>query len=110
MESGSQRYSCKYSFVFILKVSVIYHEALVSFQILQIYSTSVCRRSSLHNVSDLFIMGGALVLESLTLLHWCEKNGYGPLGITGISMGGFVSTTHKMSYLWLLGKILILSK
>ena len=49
----------------------------------------------MHNVSDLFIMGGALVLESLTLLHWCEKNGFGPLGITGISMGGFVSTSHN---------------
>ena len=49
----------------------------------------------MHNVSDLFIMGGALILESLTLLHWCEKNGYGPLGITGISMGGFVSIVHK---------------
>lgn len=48
------------------------------------------RRSSLHNVSDLFVMGGALVLESLALFHWCERNGYGPLGITGISMGGFV--------------------
>lgn len=48
------------------------------------------RRSSLHNVSDLFVMGGALVLESLVLFHWCERHGYGPLGITGISMGGHV--------------------
>ena len=48
------------------------------------------RRSSLHNVSDLFVMGGALVLESLVLFHWCERQGYGPLGITGISMGGHV--------------------
>ena len=50
-----------------------------------------CRRSSLHNVSDLFVMGGALVLESMALLHWCERQGYGPLGLTGISMGGHVS-------------------
>jgi len=35
-------------------------------------------------------MGGALVLESLVLFHWCERQGYGPLGITGISMGGHV--------------------
>ena len=49
------------------------------------------RRSSLHNVSDLFVMGGALVLESLALLHWCERQGLGPLGITGVSMGGHVS-------------------
>ncbi|GFS17688.1 protein ABHD18 [Elysia marginata] len=45
-------------------------------------------RSSLHNVSDLFVMGGALVLESMALLHWCEREGWGPLGISGISMGG----------------------
>ncbi|XP_030419980.1 protein ABHD18 isoform X3 [Gopherus evgoodei] len=46
------------------------------------------RRSSLKNVSDLFVMGGALVLESAALLHWLEREGYGPLGMTGISMGG----------------------
>lgn len=49
-------------------------------------------RSSLHNVSDLFVMGGALVLESLVLFHWCERRGYGPLGITGISMGGHMAS------------------
>lgn len=49
------------------------------------------RRSSLKNVSDLFVMGGALVLESAALLHWLEREGYGPLGMTGISMGGHVS-------------------
>ena len=49
------------------------------------------RRSSLRNVSDLFLMGGCLVLESLAILHWCEREGFGPLGITGISMGGHVS-------------------
>ena len=49
-------------------------------------------RSSLRNVSDLFVMGGALVLESMALFHWCERQGYGPLGITGISMGGHVSS------------------
>nr|XP_028600296.1 protein ABHD18 isoform X2 [Podarcis muralis] len=45
-------------------------------------------RSCLKNVSDLFVMGGALVLESAVLLHWLEREGYGPLGMTGISMGG----------------------
>ncbi|OXB59140.1 hypothetical protein ASZ78_006687, partial [Callipepla squamata] len=49
------------------------------------------RRSCLKNVSDLFVMGGALVLESAALLHWLEREGYGPLGMTGISMGGHVS-------------------
>ena len=58
------------------------------------------RRSSLHNVSDLFVMGGGLVLESLVLFHWCERQGYGPLGITGISMGGHVSC------FWLLSSIM----
>ncbi|KAJ1217034.1 hypothetical protein NDU88_004630 [Pleurodeles waltl] len=49
-------------------------------------------RSSLKNVSDLFVMGGALVLESAALLHWLEREGYGPLGLTGISMGGHMAS------------------
>ncbi|XP_041053418.1 protein ABHD18 isoform X1 [Carcharodon carcharias] len=49
-------------------------------------------RSSLRNVSDLFVMGGALVLESAALLHWLERGGYGPLGMTGISMGGHMAS------------------
>ena len=36
-------------------------------------------------------MGGCLVLESLVIFHWCERHGLGPLGITGMSMGGHVS-------------------
>ncbi|XP_055609065.1 protein ABHD18-like [Uranotaenia lowii] len=50
------------------------------------------RASSLHNVSDIFVMGGCLVLESLVLLNWCERNGLGPLGITGLSMGGHMAS------------------
>ncbi|XP_040186683.1 protein ABHD18 isoform X1 [Rana temporaria] len=49
-------------------------------------------RSSLKNVSDLFVMGAALVLESAALLHWLEREGYGPLGMTGISMGGHMAS------------------
>ncbi|XP_064306553.1 protein ABHD18 isoform X4 [Phalacrocorax carbo] len=49
-------------------------------------------RSCLKNVSDLFVMGGALVLESAVLLHWLEREGYGPLGMTGISMGGHMAS------------------
>ncbi|XP_064481317.1 protein ABHD18-like isoform X2 [Ornithodoros turicata] len=49
-------------------------------------------RSNLHCVSDIFVMGGCLVLESLALLHWCEREGFGPLGITGISMGGHMAS------------------
>lgn len=62
------------------------------------------RRSSLLNVSDLFVMGGCLVLESLVLLNWAESLGFKPLGLTGISMGGHVSiknfrktTNNKLS-------------
>lgn len=36
-------------------------------------------------------MGGCLILEALVLLHWCEKMGFGPLGVSGLSMGGHVS-------------------
>ncbi|XP_076147944.1 protein ABHD18 [Alosa pseudoharengus] len=49
-------------------------------------------RSSLKNVSDLFVMGGALILESAVLLHWLEREGYWPLGMTGISMGGHMAS------------------
>jgi len=41
-------------------------------------------------------MGGSLVLESIVLLHWCKRMGYGPLGITGISLGGHVSVMHSI--------------
>ncbi|XP_036914452.1 protein ABHD18 isoform X3 [Sturnira hondurensis] len=56
------------------------------------------RRSSLKNVSDLFVMGGALVLESAALLHWLEREGYGPLGMTGISMGGHMASLAVSSW------------
>ncbi|XP_061109264.1 protein ABHD18 isoform X2 [Conger conger] len=49
-------------------------------------------RSCLKNVSDLFVMGGALILESAVLLHWLEREGYWPLGMTGISMGGHMAS------------------
>ncbi|KAL3289753.1 hypothetical protein HHI36_023148 [Cryptolaemus montrouzieri] len=49
-------------------------------------------RSSLQYVSDIFIMGGCLVLESIVLLNWCAQLGFGPLGVTGISMGGHMAS------------------
>lgn len=49
-------------------------------------------RSCLKNVSDLLVMGGALILESTVLLHWLEREGYWPLGMTGISMGGYMAS------------------
>ncbi|EZA47142.1 hypothetical protein X777_16607 [Ooceraea biroi] len=50
------------------------------------------KRSSLHNVCDIFIMGGCLIMESIILLNWCEQQGFGPLGITGLSMGGHMAS------------------
>lgn len=35
-------------------------------------------------------MGGCLVMEALVLMRWCEKMGYGPFVMTGLSMGGHV--------------------
>ncbi|CAH8553770.1 unnamed protein product [Schistosoma bovis] len=48
--------------------------------------------SSLNFVSDLFVMGGALIMECSALLEWCERNGYGPFALHGISMGGYMSS------------------
>lgn len=42
--------------------------------------------SCLLNVEDLFIMGGCLVLENLVLFNYLERNGYGPLGVTGTNL------------------------
>ncbi|CAL7945289.1 unnamed protein product [Xylocopa violacea] len=49
-------------------------------------------RSCLHNVCDIFVMGGCLIMESIVLLNWCEKQGFGPLGLTGLSMGGHMAS------------------
>lgn len=38
--------------------------------------------------------------ESVVLMKWCEKNGFGPFVLTGLSMGGHVLTPlslHKHS-------------
>ena len=48
-------------------------------------------RSQLNHVSDLFVMGLALICECLVLLNWLEGEGLGPVGLTGVSMGGHVS-------------------
>lgn len=64
--------------------------ALRNLSALSLLITLFNRRSNLHNVSDIFVMGGCLILECLVLLHWCERNGFGPLGVTGLSMGGHV--------------------
>nr|CAG4641803.1 EOG090X08BF [Eurycercus lamellatus] len=56
------------------------------------------KRSCLHNVSDIFVMGGCLILESLVLFNWCERNGLGPLGVTGVSMGGHMASLAATSW------------
>jgi hypothetical protein len=56
------------------------------------------KRSSLLNVSDIFIMGGCLILETIALLNWCVKMGYGPLCVTGISMGGHMASLAGSSW------------
>ena len=49
-------------------------------------------RSSLRHVLDLFVMGAALMLEALVLFHWSEREGFGPLGVSGVSMGGHMAS------------------
>ena len=44
------------------------------------------------HVNDLFIMGCCLILESIVLLHWLKRLNYGPLGVTGVSMGGHMAS------------------
>lgn len=44
------------------------------------------------------MMGGCLILESLVLLNWCERMGLGPLGITGLSMGGHMASLAASNY------------
>ncbi|CAL8141211.1 unnamed protein product [Orchesella dallaii] len=50
------------------------------------------RRSNLLNVSDIFVMGGSLILEAMALLRWCERENYGPFCLHGISMGGHMAS------------------
>jgi len=49
-------------------------------------------RSSLHHVSDLFLMGACLIMESQVLLRWALNQGFGPLCCHGISMGGHMAS------------------
>jgi hypothetical protein len=37
-------------------------------------------------------MGGCLVAESVVLLNWCERLGFGPFVLTGLSMGGHMAS------------------
>ncbi|XP_053207287.1 protein ABHD18-like [Panonychus citri] len=55
-------------------------------------------RSCLRKVSDIFIMGGCLILESIALFNWCEKMNFAPLCVTGISMGGHMASLAGVSW------------
>ena len=48
-------------------------------------------RSSLFHVSDLFVMGAALIMEAQVLLGWARAQGCAPLVCHGISMGGHMA-------------------
>eukprot|EP00116_Pleurobrachia_bachei_P001924 sb/3462186/ len=46
-------------------------------------------RSGIRQVSDLFTMGSALILEGGFLLNWLQdEHGFSSLGISGVSLGG----------------------
>lgn len=49
-------------------------------------------RSSLFYVTDLYIMGKALVLETLLLLNWCQKMKLTPTILHGYSLGGHMAS------------------
>ncbi|CAF1143565.1 unnamed protein product [Didymodactylos carnosus] len=55
-------------------------------------------RSSLFYVTDLFVMGGALVLESLALLHWCERMKLAPVVLHGFSLGSHMASLAFTNY------------
>lgn len=48
--------------------------------------------SSVRHVSDIFVMGAALMVECATLFLWCKRKGLGPLGLTGVSLGGHMAS------------------
>jgi len=48
--------------------------------------------SSLFYVTDLFVMGGALMFETMVLLYWCQKMKLGPAILHGFSLGGHMAS------------------
>ncbi|XP_074306977.1 uncharacterized protein LOC141642166 [Silene latifolia] len=46
------------------------------------------RGSKLLCVSDLLLLGRATIDEARSLLHWLDEEGFGKLGVCGLSMGG----------------------
>ena len=85
MEAESQKTSCKLSHLSMAPQGMLQD---ITFSMFPFPFSS---RSQLNHVSDLFVMGLALIMECMLLLHWLEGRGLGPVGLTGISMGGHVS-------------------
>ena len=48
--------------------------------------------ASLSYVTDLFIMGGGLMLETMAILHWCQKMKLAPAILHGFSLGGYMAS------------------
>ncbi|CAF4219473.1 unnamed protein product, partial [Rotaria sordida] len=55
-------------------------------------------RSSLLYVTDLYITGEVLVLETLILLHWCQKMKLTPAILHGFSLGGYMASLVFTKY------------
>jgi len=49
-------------------------------------------RSNLKNVFDLYVMGALIQFETVVLLNWLERSNLGPLGLSGMSMGGHMAS------------------
>ena len=43
------------------------------------------------DVKDLWIMAAATIAEGLCLLNWLEEEGFGSLGVSGVSYGGYIA-------------------
>lgn len=54
--------------------------------------------SGVNHVSDIFVMGVGLLMETIILLLWCQEKGLGPLGISGVSMGGHMATVAQTGW------------
>ncbi|GMT01587.1 hypothetical protein PENTCL1PPCAC_23761, partial [Pristionchus entomophagus] len=67
-------------------------------------------RSSLHNVSDLFVMGASLISECLFILNWAkERYGFTHAVISGVSMGGFMASLAATNIPYPVGCVPLLS-
>ncbi|KAF8365864.1 hypothetical protein PRIPAC_83693 [Pristionchus pacificus] len=67
-------------------------------------------RSSLHNVSDLFVMGVSLISECLFILNWAkERYGFKHAAISGVSMGGFMASLATSNIPYAVGCVPLLS-